>query len=110
MKLIKTEYNPVTDIIEGWYLSPDGKITINRMQDADPILHANMQQRNAVSGKASKNYGEGLGTKVASIPMGLVEQYKKRTGIDLQTCSEKELKAFLNNPEYAMVRTSWGRV
>ena len=110
MKLIHSEKTQWNGITENWYLRPDGKITIQRVQDADPIFGANEAQRTSQGMKAAKNYGEGLGTKVASIPMGLVEQYLKETGIDLQTCPIKELHAFLNNPQYAKVRTAWGMV
>ena len=110
MKLIHTEKTQWGGITENWYLRPDGKITIQRVQDADPIFDANAAQRHSQGMKSAKNYGQGLGVKVASIPMGLVEQYRKETGIDLQICTDKELHAFLNNPQYAKVRTAWGMV
>ena len=97
-------------MFEDYYLREDGKITVQRWMDADPILEANAQQMGGHSMKGARNYGEGLGEQVARIPQLLVEEYLQKTGINLMTCTTAELHAFLNNPMYAKVRTAPGRV
>jgi len=111
MRLLKEEYNPVTGITRRYYLRPDGKSTVQGLQDADPIFNANKEQLGAKSAKATKlNEREGLGTKVASIPMGLVEQILQERGVNLITCSDAQLKAIINDVEFNKIRTAHGRV
>jgi hypothetical protein len=110
MKLIEQEYNPVTGITTRYWLRNDGKITVQGLQDADPILDANAQQMGAHTSKGRRDYGEGLGTMVARIPMGLIEEIQMKKGINLMTCDEATLKRFLNSPEYARLRTAPGRI
>ncbi len=75
----------------------------------EPILVNNTRELNAKSSKSRVGIASGFGTKVASIPMGLVEKLAKE-GTNILTCSEKELKAFLNDSSYSKVRTAHGRI
>jgi len=109
-KLVDYEHNAVAGMHTYYWLRQDGKITVQQVQDVDPYLAQNVAENNSHSSKGRRDYGEGLGTKVASIPMGLVEQVLQDHGVNLMTCSEKELKRFLNDPKYAKVRTAPGRV
>jgi hypothetical protein len=111
MILVKTEKTQWDGITEEYWMHPDMKtITIRRVQDADPIFAENKRRLNSVGAKSRRDYGEGLGVKVASIPMGLVEEVKMKTGLDLMTCPDAELRAFINNPDYAKIRTAHGMV
>ena len=112
MKLLHSDFNPVTGVTtEYWLHANNSSITVRGVQDAEPMINANTAELNSKSAKASKlNERDGLGTKVASIPMGLVDQLNAEDGINILTCSEAELKRLLNDPEYAKLRTSHGRV
>ena len=111
MKLIDEEYNPVTGITTQYFLLPDGNIRVRGVQDVDPILEHNQEIMKTKSSKASKlNEAEGLGTKVASIPMVVVEKLRVEKGINLLTCSKADLHKILNDPDYRKFRTAYGRV
>lgn len=89
------KYDPVTREIQHY-----------REQIADPIIEVNKAQFNVIDERA--RWKEGLGDKVASIPMEVIEAYKKR-GIDLMG-DQKELRKFLNDPDNRLFRTRPGRV
>ena len=108
-KLLGKEYNPVTGITDIFWQREDGKITMQRYQDAEPMFEQNRREYNSISSKGRLSR-PGLGRKVASIPMGLVEQIRMETGIDILTCSRKERLAILNDPKYSKVRTAPGRL
>lgn len=110
MKLISREYNPTTGMTTE-YLSHDGgkKITVRMLQDVEPMLIQNANELKAKSSKGRVGISEGLGVKVASIPMGTVERLAKE-GLNVITCSEKRLKALLNDPAYSKLRTAYGRL
>ena len=111
--LISSEYNPVSGITTNYYhqygVSGKSQIVIQRVQDAEPILNNNKALLNAQSSKSRKDYGEGIGVRVASIPMGKVEELAAK-GLNIMNCSEKDLKKFLNDPDNANVRTAYGRL
>jgi hypothetical protein len=109
-KLIEEDYNPASGLTTKYWLRLDGKVTVQVLQDVDPIFDQNAVERNATSAKSRKDYGEGLGAKVASIPMGLVENINQEKGLNLITCSEADLKKFVNSPEYAKIRTAHGDI
>ena len=111
MKLIDVQPTAWEGITDEYWLRPDGKVTVRRVQDVEPILIANKQELNARSAKSSKlNEGEGLGTKVASIPNTLADKVLQDTGLNLVTCDMKTLNEFVNNPTYNKIRTAHGRV
>ena len=112
MKLLSSEYNPVTGVTtEYWLHANNSTITVRGVQDAEPILNNNREVLNTKSAKASTlNEAEGLGTKVASIPMGMVDELAVHEGVNILTCSEADLKKVLNDPNYAKLRTSHGKV
>jgi hypothetical protein len=111
MKLIKSDFDEVTGLTTEYWIHPGGKkVTIRRVQDVEPILIANKAEYNSKSSKSRiSSECEGLGRKVASIPMGLVEKLASE-GLNLITCSPEELKKFLNDPEYRFIRTAPGRI
>jgi hypothetical protein len=109
--LISSEYNSISGLTTQ-YFSVDGgkKIHIKVLQDVEPLLKQNRVELNQKSAKARKFRREGLGTKVASIPNGIVEQLRQERGINILTCSEKQLKQILNDSEFSGLRTSHGRI
>ena len=111
MKLIGQEHNPVSGITTQWFVHADGRMTVRGVQDVAPVLNHNAQVINSKNAKSSKlNESEGLGTKVASIPNILVEQLLKQKGLNLYTCSNKDLYKILNDPDYRKLRTAHGRL
>lgn len=111
MKLISSEYNPVSGITEEYWMHPGGgKVTVRRLQDVEPMLKQNAEELNAKSSKSRVGIAAGLGVKVASIPMGLVENLKQEKGLDVMSCKESDLKRLLNDSDYAKLRTAHGRL
>ena len=109
--LISEDYNPVTGLTTR-YWSVDGgrKVTVQVLQDVEPNLSQNMRELNSYSSKSRVPVREGLGTKVASIPMGIVAQLRKEKGIDVLKCPASDLKKLLNDPDFAKLRTAPGRI
>ena len=107
-KVISEEYNEFTGTTIRYLANPDGSITVQQFQDIEEQLVANRQEFKEHSSKGRHNFREGLGRKVASIPSTLVPQIKKEQGIDIITCSNADLRKFLNNSDYSAVRTSPG--
>lgn len=109
-KLINEEYNPTSGITTRYYSENGGKrVVIQRLQDIEPNLIQNRQELNEKSSKGGVGIASGLGTKVASIPMGLVEKLAAE-GTNLITCTDAELKRILNDSNYSKLRTAHGRV
>lgn len=109
MKLMGQDYNEVTGMTTQYLSHGNGKITIRCFQDVEPALIQNQRELNAQSSKSRVKAVEGIGTKVASIPVGLIDQFHKQ-GLNLLTCSDARLKRVLNDPDYRKLRTAHGRV
>ena len=108
-KLIAADHNEASGITTEYWRHLDGKLTVRGLQDVEPFLDQNTAELNAKSSKASVGIAEGLGVKVASIPMGMVEKFHQQ-GTNIMTCSAKELKTILNDPAYSKLRTAHGRL
>ena len=111
MKLISRDYSEVTGITTEYWSHPGGKrVTVRRYQDSEPLMTENARQLNSHSQKGRRDYGEGVGLKIASIPPAFIEQYMKERGVNLLNCTDAQFKRFLNDPEYRKFRTAPGRV
>ena len=108
---ISESYNEATGItILKTFDDADNKVHIQAFQDVDPMFEQNKNEFNHYSSKSKTHLvQDGLGTKVASIPMGLVEKLYQE-GFNVYRCSQKDLKKLLNNPDYSKIRTAPGRV
>ena len=87
------------------HIDNDGKLTIQRTQNVQPILDRNHRLRDMQQ--------TGEVRHVASIPMGLVEHFHDKYGINVLAPSHEDAKRILkllNSPEYAYLRTSTGRL
>jgi len=109
VKLVSRDFDEVTGLYTDYLVNGRGQITIQRWHDAEPIIKHNQAELAAKSAKGRVGKYEGLGRKVASIPMGVVEKLAKE-GTNLITCSSKDLKKILNDPEYRHLRTAYGRL
>lgn len=108
-KLFHIERDEVTGIEERYFKCPDGRITIQRIQNAEPFFRQNEKEFNSHSSKRP-HFGQGLGRKVASIPLGFVEQILKERGLNLLTCSDDQIRRILNDREFSKLRTAPGRL
>lgn len=110
------DYNPVTGLTTRYFTDHDSSgnpvVIVQRLQDISPLLDQNRTELNSRSSKrgVQARDGHGLGTKVASIPFGVVDEIRQEYGLDLMTCSDAELRRFLNSPENTALRTAHGRL
>ena len=99
--------DPLTGITE-WFVpdEQDGTFTIQTSQDVENIVEANRDHFNQFN-SIRDGYGENIGasTKVASIPLNVFFELKKRFGHD-----QKAWKRWLNDPDNAAFRTRPGAV
>lgn len=114
-RLLSTEY--VGGRVENWYLhtGDDGKdrITVETVQDVEPILDQNKREFAA----ASDHFGKGTFHKVATIPSTVIEEICRIKQIPfgelIQGQSDQAQhiwKHLLNDPEFLYFRTRPGRV
>lgn len=98
--------------IETRYLwdSAERKLVVQRVADVTHNMDVNKAEYNSHGDhKASRYSSHRPMHKVASIPMGLVEQWLKE-GFDVFTASDAELRRKLNDPDYKHLRTMPGRL
>jgi len=79
-------------------------IVVNRVQDVQPILDLNKKELNGDSmyGPQTNN---GM-RKVASIPLVIIEKWKRELGVDIFNKDHMpKVKQLLNDPEYKWLRT-----
>ena len=80
--------------------------TISQTQDVDPYLQANSRERNHQT--SLTKMGDGM-QKIASIPLVLIDTWRKELGSDpLSTANRGWLMRRLNDPDYAKLRTRTG--
>jgi hypothetical protein len=110
MIIVSEDYNPVTGLTTR-VLFRQGKVVIQTLQDADPYIRQNREEYNNINQKGRKHFGkEGLGTKMASIPMGFAEEIKQKRGLNILACSDEQLRRLLNDREFSKFRTCPGRL
>jgi hypothetical protein len=109
MKLISEEKNPFSGITTQYWARNDGKVTVRKLQDVEPVLINNVQEFNSHSSKSRFGMKEGMGRKVASIPPAVIEKLAAE-GKNILTFTDQQMKDFLNDPEYRKLRTAPGRL
>lgn len=87
------------------YDEMEDRLTIQTIQDVEPILEANKRQFDV----DDKRYKHETMNHVARIPMVLIEKVRREQGIDLMH-DEAALKRFLNDPENKFLRTKPGKL
>jgi hypothetical protein len=95
------------DVVTKFHYDPvEDRMTIERVQDIEPILEKNKRSFN----DAPINW-KGEFHHVGSIPHVIIEKYKNDTGIDLLRPEYRgELLKFLDRPENRMFRTRPGKL
>lgn len=88
-------------------------VTRARQENIQDCIEANKAEYNAhTDGPFNRNGADGW-TKVASIPLWLLEKWKKEEGIDFYRGNEDDMARImrkLNDPEYCLLRTSRGKI
>jgi GTP-sensing pleiotropic transcriptional regulator CodY len=97
---IKTKFN---------YDHNEDKVILENVQDIEPLLELNKKELNK-----DYLYG-GVETdgmrKVASIPLIIIEKWKRELGIDIMNKNDMpKVKKLLNDPEYRWLRTHESRI
>jgi hypothetical protein len=101
------DHDPLTGITEWFeYDHSDDTFTIQSSQDVDALVEANKDRFNHFSSGAD-SWGDGIGgrTWVASIPLNIFFELKKRFGND-----QEAWKRWLNDPDNRAFRTRPGTV
>lgn len=81
------------------------KVHLQRQSD----VTANIEQNKREFNETRSKWRDGLGDKVASIPMGVVLEWKQRYGIDVFDRNHwPAVKRLLNDPEWRHIRTRPG--
>lgn len=89
------------------YDEMEDRTFIRSVQDVDPYLKNNKEQRD--NSNSLERMGDGL-QKIASIPLNIIEQWRKELGSDpLSRENRGWLMKRLHSPEYAKLRTKNGR-
>jgi len=79
-------------------------IVVNRVQDVEPLLELNKKELNGDSMYGSQT-NSGM-RKVASIPLVVIEKWKRELGVDVFNKDHMpKVKQLLNDPEYRWLRT-----
>ena len=100
------EHDPLLGLTRIWhYDEATDTAVIETIQDATPIVETNKAQFASIDERAKWD-GEGLGLRVASIPMNIYMDLVSK-GI---TRTEKDFKKWLNDPDNRFFRTRPGRV
>lgn len=80
-------------------------IVSNRVQDVQPILELNKKEALGDSIYGPANPASGM-RKVASIPLVVIEKWKRELGVDVFNKDHMpKVKQLLNDPEYKWLRT-----
>lgn len=110
MILVDSEYNEASGITTEYWMHPGGnRVTIRAVQDVEPVFKGNRAELNSHSSKSPAVFRRpGLGTKVAAIPCGVVEEVLQKKGLNLMNCSDKDLRRFLNDVDHSKMRTARG--
>lgn len=104
-----TDSNGIVEKIS--YDSLEDKLTVERIQDVEPILEANKADFNNAAELHSQRYKRPL-VHAARIPLIVVEQWLKE-GINVFDPShemKKKIRQRLNSPEWAYLRTIPGKI
>ncbi|QVJ07758.1 hypothetical protein S1R3Y_000050 [Vibrio phage vB_ValP_VA-RY-3] len=109
MQLMAREFNQHTGLIEEYYYDhTKDRIVIRHIMETDPIINSNKEEFKQFNGVG---YGDSNGLhKVASIPLILIEKWKKEHGFDWFNSTDRERRIWLDKPEHAFLKTRPGKL
>lgn len=97
------DYDPHTGIRTIFHYFDDDTFTLEKTQDAAPLLEQNLLLRNA---SPETWEGDGHGVRVAQLPLHVWMELKTKGIID----DKKRFRAWLNDSDNRYFRTKLGRV
>ena len=87
------------------YDHENDNLVVNRVQDVQPILELNKKEALGDSMYGPANPASSM-RKVASIPLVVIEKWKRELGVDVFNKDHMpKVKQLLNDPEYKWLRT-----
>ena len=111
------DHDPVTGMTTWYeYDAHTDTVTLQEVQDAEPALIANKAIRNHGGGKGRLNEYSREGIKanwwhVATIPNGVIMQWKREKGVDVFNKDHSAaVTKLLNDPDWKYLRTGTGKV
>ena len=88
------------------YDASEDKIVQHSVQDIEPLIELNKKEFNKDYIHGGVETRETGMRKVASIPLVIVEKWRKEYGIDMMNKDHwPKIKKLLNDPEYRFLRT-----
>jgi len=104
-RLLEVQADGITEIFDMDELT--GEITIERVQDVEPVIEANKRAQSAGDGfSPSRELRE-----IAEIPMGVVELWRTVLGVDIFNRDHwPAVKRLLRDSEWRHLRTSPGGI
>ena len=105
MQFITKETDPWNGVTTEYWAKPDGNVYIRRTVDAENVIRKNKQMQNEHNGR----YGNIA--VVGSIPILILEQWQKETGVNMFSKEfDTIIKRKLNDPDYKYLKTVNGTV
>lgn len=92
------------------YDHSEDKVVLHNVQDVEPLLELNKKE---LTGDSIYGTGDNVAgmRKVASIPLVVIEKWKRELGVDIMNKNDwPKIKQLLNDPENRFFRTKEGRL
>jgi hypothetical protein len=92
------------------YDHSEDKVVLHNVQDVEPLLELNKKE---LAGDSIYGTGDNVAgmRKVASIPLVVIEKWKRELGVDIMNKNDwPKIKQLLNDPENRFFRTREGRL
>lgn len=92
------------------YDHSEDKVVSHNVQDVEPLLELNKKE---LTGDSIYGTGDNVAgmRKVASIPLVVIEKWKRELGVDIMNKNDwPKIKQLLNDPENRFFRTKEGRL
>lgn len=92
------------------YDHSEDKVVLQNVQDVGPLLELNKKELTGDSMYGTGDNAVGM-RKVASIPLVVIEKWKRELGVDIMNKNDwPKIKQLLNDPENRFFRTREGRL
>jgi hypothetical protein len=92
------------------YDHSEDKVVLQNVQDVEPLLELNKKELTGDSMYGTGDNAVGM-RKVASIPLVVIEKWKRELGVDIMNKNDwPKIKQLLNDPENRFFRTREGRL